>query len=314
METILVTGCSGYLGGVLCKRLKESNYVVIGFDIRTPDHNYYETFIQGDVTEFSSLYSVFSEYKLDAVCHLAGRIEVSESQKHPTEFWRTNVNGTTNILHLMKKFNVNRLLFSSTAAVYWPSNLPIRENELKSNNSIYGETKKACEMAIRDSGIPHVIFRYFNLAGAEKELGENHEIETHVIPNILNHTDDFIIFGDDHNTPDGTCIRDYVHVSDVADAHILGLKYLTSQPDFITLNLGTGKGHSILELINLIESELGIKVNYRYGKRRVGDPPILIANIKSAKEVLKYEPKHDIISILKTAYDWHKLNDTKKKN
>lgn len=309
-KTVLVTGCSGYLGSVLSKKLKQNGFFVIGLDIKKPTHTYCDIFQQGDICDMGVLNFVFSRGDIDTVFHLAGRIEVGESMKHPTEFWRVNVNGLVNVLHQMKLHSVKNIIFSSSAGVYSPSELPISEKQSINNNSVYGQTKHVCEMAIEDSGLNYVIFRYFNLAGAEGELGENHEPETHLIPNIFNNLNNFTINGDSYNTHDGTCIRDYVHVCDVADSHVQGANYLNSGKESIILNLGTGKGHSILDIITIIENELGVKVNYHYGEKRLGDPNSLVADTNLAEKVLNYRPKYDILSILKSAYEWNKKDAT----
>lgn len=310
-KTALVTGGSGYLGSILSKKLKQQGWTVAIVDKKVPNHSYFDTYYQNDISNYEDLNCCFLGRNYNTVFHLAGRIEVGESMKYPTEFWLQNVAGTINILHLMKKHGVPNIIFSSSAAVYWPSPQPIPEHECIVNNSVYGQTKHASEMAIEDSGLNYVIFRYFNLAGAEGELGENHEPETHLIPNIFKNLNNFTIYGDDYKTHDGTCVRDYVHVCDVADAHILGAEHLNDGKESTILNLGTGKGHSILEIIGIIERELGVEVNYNYGKRRSGDPDSLVADTKLAEKVLNYQPKHDILSILKSAYEWYQKNDRK---
>lgn len=308
-RTALVTGGSGYLGSILSKKLKEKGWAVTIVDIKQPNHGYFDKFYGNNISNYEDLSCCFVEQKYDVVFHLAGRIEVGESMKQPAEFWLQNVAGTINILHLMDKHGVSNIIFSSSAAVYWPSPRRIPEHECIINNSVYGQTKHACEMAIEDSGLNYVVFRYFNLAGAEGELGENHEPETHLIPNIFKNLNNFTIYGDDYKTEDGTCVRDYVHVCDVADAHILGAEHLIDGKESVILNLGTGKGHSILELIDIIQRELGVEVSYKYGKRRCGDPDSLVADTTLAEKVLNFRPKHDILSILKSAYEWYKKND-----
>ena len=307
-KTALITGGSGYLGSHLAKKLYNENWNVIVFDKVKPNHQYHNSYHVGDIRDRASLNYVFGLHKIDTVFHLAGRIEVGLSNIHPTEFWDVNVGGTVTLLNVMKKFNVENLVFSSSAAVYWAGNVPIKEDECIINNSVYGNTKHACEMAIEDSGLNYVIFRYFNLAGADPggTLGEVHEPETHLIPVIFEKLNSFVINGNDYKTGDGTCVRDYVHVSDVADAHFAAANYLTEGKPPVVLNLGTGVGHSVLEIIQLIEKHLGLEVNYTFGKNRAGDPDKLVANIDLAKEVLNFEPKHDIISILGTAYAWYK--------
>lgn len=313
MKTALVTGISGYLGSHIAKELIKTGWNVLGIDIKMPEHPYYDSFQLIDVRDRHALDAYFFTRKIDAVFHLAGRIEVGESMKDPTEFWEVNVGGTCAILNAMKHYGVKYILYSSTAGVYYPGNLPLKETSMVVDNHVYGSSKFAAENAILDSGINHIIFRYFNLAGAdpENDIGENHEPETHLIPRILQNLNSFELYGDNYDTPDGSCIRDYVHVSDVAEAHISGVNYLMNGGESQLLNLGTGKGHSNYEIINLITDELGLPVKYKVKARREGDPDRLVADITLAQKVLNYQPKHDIISILKTAYEWHKKYDKK---
>jgi UDP-glucose 4-epimerase len=301
----LVTGGAGYLGSVLSKHLKKQGWKVLCLDTKEPTHSYYDEWFDIDVRDWHQVNALFEQRKIGVVYHLAGRIEVGESSKHPTEFWEVNTAGTCIILNAMKKNNVKYIVYSSTAGVYWPNTKPIPEDEAVIDNHVYGNSKFAAENAIRDSGLKHVIFRYFNLAGAEDDVGENHVPETHLIPSILQNLNTFEIYGDDYNTPDGSCVRDYVHVSDVAEAHIEAVHYLMRGGESNLFNLGTGKGHSILEIIRLIEEELKLPVNYTVKPRRVGDPDSLVADITLAQNVLNYRPKHDILSILKTAHEWN---------
>jgi len=310
-RTAVITGCSGYLGSHLAKYLKRDGWKVIGFDIKEPTHNYYDNFFIGDIRfryDLNRLF-VFVE-KIDVVFHLAGRIEVGDSMINPTEFWEVNVAGTCALLNIMKQYNVPYIVYSSTAGVYLPKNKPITEDETTVNNHVYGNTKYVSERSIEDSKIKHIIFRYFNLAGGDvdNDIGENHEPETHLIPRILQNLNNFELYGNDYNTQDGSCVRDYVHVSDVAEAHILGINYLMAGGESAIINLGTGKGHSNLEIISLIEKELNLPIKYTVLPRRQGDPDCLVADISFAKKVLNYQPKHDILSILNTAYKWHKRN------
>jgi UDP-glucose 4-epimerase len=309
-RTAVITGCSGYLGSHLAKYLNRSGWRVIGFDIKQPQHNYCHNFIVGDIRNRDDLHKLFIQEKCDVVFHLAGRIEVADSLKNPTEFWEVNVSGTCVLLNAMKAFKVPYIVYSSTAGVYLANNIPIIEGGATTNNHVYGTTKFVSECAIRDSGIKHIIFRYFNLAGAdvENDIGENHEPETHLIPRILQNLNNFELYGDDYNTKDGSCVRDYVHVSDVAEAHILGINYLMNNGRSETINLGTGKGHSNLDIISLIGKQLKLPVTYKVLPRRQGDPDFLVADISFAKKVLNYQPKHDIISILNTSYKWYKRN------
>lgn len=305
-RTALITGGSGYLGSFLSKKLKKEGWRVVVYDKKPPEHTYFDSLIVDDILNREMVNTVFSEENIDVVFHLAGRIEVGESEKNPTEFWEVNVGGTLIVLNAMKKHGVNKIIFSSTAGVYFSSGIMIPEDEATTNNSVYSNTKLSCEYAIEDSGLNFVIFRYFNLAGAEDDLGENHEPETHLIPRILQNLNSFQIYGNDYDTPDGTCIRDYVHVSDVVKAHIEAVKYLDDNKENVIVNLGSGQGYSVLEIIDIIEKEIGLKVNYQIAPRREGDPSRLVADITLAKELLNYEPQHKIDSIIKSAYEWEK--------
>lgn len=313
IKTALITGCSGYLGSHLAKSLKKSGWKVVGFGHKRMTNNpYIDLVFYGDIRDQKTLDEIFNRVKIDTVFHLAGRIEAGISFEEPTEFYSVNCGGTTILLNCMNRAQVKNIVFSSTAAVYKAQNKPIREDDEKTNNSPYGFSKLCAEHAIEASGLNYVIFRYFNLTGADpdNEFGEAHEPETHLIPRILENLNNFQINGIDYNTPDGTCVRDYVHVSDIADAHVAAASYLNEKNKSITLNLGTGKGHSILEIISELEKIIDGKINYTVKPRRPGDADSLVADITLAKKLLTYSPKHDIISILKTAYEWQK-NDRK---
>jgi len=202
---------------------------------------------------------------------------------------------------LKKSFTLQQL-------VYIDGWIPIPEEECTTNNSVYGNTKLAAEHAIEDSGMDYIIFRYFNLAGAdpEGEMGENHTPETHLIPLILCNPTNFKVFGNDYDTHDGTCVRDYVHVSDVARAHVLASEHLNEGNLSQIINLGTGEGHSIFEILELIRKCLKLELKYDIEPRRVGDPASLVANVTLAENVLNFRCEYDIIDILTTAYEWHK--------
>lgn len=312
MKTALITGAAGYLGSHLAKSLKIAGWKIVGFDRRFTTNPYIDLFQIGDVTRQECLNSVFSKVKIDTVFHLAGRIEICESNKHPIVFYHNNTTGTINVLETMKKYGVNNIIYSSTAGVYKSKDEPIKESdEVNPLNNPYAGSKYSAELAIRQSGLNYIIFRYFNLAGAdpEGEFGEDHEIETHLIPRMLQNLNTFQIYGKDYPTPDGTCIRDYVHVSDIADAHLLAANYLETHYGGETINLGTGEGHSIFEIIELLVKNTDAEVKFQHSPRRPGDPARLVADISYAKKILQYRPKHDIISILKTAYNWQNRND-----
>ena len=318
MKTALVTGSSGYLGSHLCKYLKQSDWKVVAIDIVRPKHSYYDVFQYVDVRNHEVINYLFLKTKIDAVFHMAGRIEIGESVKDPTEFWEVNTGGTCIILNAMKKHGVKYFVYSSTAGVYKPDrinklfDIPISEmDDVTFDHNPYSASKLASENAIKQSGINYMIFRYFNLAGADEELdiGENHEPETHLIPRIFQNLNNFELYGDDYDTEDGSCVRDYVHVTDVAKAHITGLEYLIGGGQSALMNLGTGKGHSNLEIINLIKDKLNLPVKYTVVSRRQGDPDSLVADINLAQKVLQFKPRYDIMDILQTAYDWHLRND-----
>ena len=307
-KVALVTGGKGYLGSHVCKELKKQNWKVISLDAKGDyeSHPYADyQFSFTDIRNRNKLNEIFEAFNIDTVFHFAGKIEVGESFKYPTWFWDVNVGGTSCLLNMMNQHNIKKIIFSSTAAVYEPMHLPIKEHWGLCSNSVYGDTKMACETMIRQSQMKYGIFRYFNLAGAdiENDIGENHQPETHLIPQIFKNLNNFTINGNDYGTPDGTCIRDYVHVSDVAEIHVKAASYIDNES--FTYNLGTGKGHSILEIIKLIEMNTGVKVNYQFGERRLGDPDILVADISNAQKFLGYQPKYDINDIIKTAYKWH---------
>lgn len=310
-KSALVTGATGYLGSHICKYLTRDGWNVFALDNKKQFvHSYYNHIdTYSDIRDKRRLQAIFNEHQFDVVFHLAGRIEVGESMNHPTEFWDVNVGGTANLLNVMNEHGVRKIIFSSTAAVYEPNTIPLKEHWEIAPNSVYGNTKLACEHMIQDSGMNYCIFRYFNLAGADREcdIGENHEPETHLIPNIFKNLNKFVINGNDYTTPDGTCIRDYVHVTDVAEAHV----YAADHVDNFILNLGTGRGYSILEIIKIVEEVTGQKINYEFGEKRAGDPGILIADISAAKRFMNYEPKYDIRDIIQTAYKWHLKQEKK---
>jgi UDP-glucose 4-epimerase len=316
MRTALVTGGAGYLGSHLAKSLKQAGYYTFCFDLMLPENKkYWDNHTVGDVRNLEDLYETFEyfqrvkESKFDVVFHLAGLIEVGESVHKPEKYWQVNVGGTCNLLNVMREFDVRNIVYSSTAGLYRSTGTDLSEKDQIAENNPYANSKYAAECAIRNSTLNYIIFRFFNLAGAdpECEMGECHEPESHLIPLMFENLNNFVINGDGYNTIDGTCVRDYVHVSDVADAHILADKYLQTklhnEPKLF--NLGTGKGHTILQVIDTAEKELDIKVNYSFGARREGDPPRLVAIPDLAKRYLNFKPKHNLKSILRTAYNWY---------
>jgi len=309
MRTALITGVSGYLGSHLAKRLKKSGWTVIGLDIKFTANQYLSNFYPFDIVNRESLLYVFHQHKIDVVFHLAGKIEVGESVHKPTEYFNTNVAGTCILLDVMNQAGVKNIVYSSTAGLYKSKGTKLTEEDIVNPfNNPYAGSKYAAELAIRQSGFNFAIFRYFNLSGADSdgEFGECHEPETHLIPRILQNINNFTIYGDIFNTPDGTCVRDYVHVEDVSLAHVAGAEHILQYKNSITLNLGTGEGKSVRQIINLIENTLNLKVNYEVVAPRDGDPDCLVADITLAEKILNFKPKHDIVSIIQTAYEWEK--------
>ena len=313
MKKVLITGGAGYLGKHLAKTLYNVGHKVYCVDRVKANCKYYHKELQSDIAEFpKSLYQFFTE-DINTVFHLAGRIEVGMSWNYPIHFWKDNVIATLHLIDMMKEYNVPNIVYSSSAGVYKPKENLLTENDPISYNNPYANSKIAAETAIRDSGINNTIFRFFNLAGADPdgEMGEDHIPETHMIPLLFENLNNFIINGNDYQTKDGTCIRDYVHVSDVAEAHLSAMNYLNTwkSGQSATLNLGTGVGYSNLEIVNLAKDKLGIDIKYQFGPRRQGDPSRLVADIESAKSLLGFKPKYDISDILETAYSWYTRNE-----
>jgi len=309
VKKVLVTGGAGYLGKHLAKTLYNAGHEVYCIDRIRANCKYYQEEVEADFRKYpDSLYRVLIK-NIDTVFHLAGRIEVGLSWDEPISFWQDNMMSTMFLIDMMKKHGVSNLVYSSSAGVYKPKDGLISESDPLGYNNPYANSKIAAENAIRDSGINHVVFRFFNLAGADPdgEMGEDHIPETHMIPLLFQNKDDFTINGNNYQTKDGTCIRDYVHVSDVADAHLLAMKHLNTwkQGQTATINLGSGVGYSNLEIVNLAKEVLGIDIKYKFGHRRQGDPSMLVANIDHAKSLLGYKPKYNISDILKTAYSWY---------
>lgn len=320
MKNILVTGGAGYIGSHTCKALAQAGYKPIVFDNLSSGHKHavkWGPLEVGDIRDKEKLSAVFDKYKPEAVIHFASKIVVSESVKIPDEYYDNNVNGTLSLLNVMKQHLVKAIVFSSTAAVYgYPETTPIEESHALNPINPYGKTKLACEWLLQDYqtayGINHVALRYFNAAGAdtEGELGEEHEPETHLIPLILNAAKNettISIFGDDYNTHDGTCVRDYIHVSDLADAHIKALEYIFTENKSGIFNLGTGKGYSVREILDTAKKMTEKNINKVLSGRREGDPGSLIAKSDLAQQTLNWEPtRSSIENIIETAWQWDK--------
>lgn len=317
-KTVLVTGGAGYVGSHCAKAFAEAGWTVVTYDNLSRGHRdlvKWGELIEGDILDQASLTETLKRVQPDAVAHFAAFAYVAESMAEPAMYYRNNVAGTMNLLDAMVAAGVGQMVFSSSCATYGASNELITEDTPQNPINPYGETKKVCEQMIRDYGTAHdirsVILRYFNAAGCDPdgETGERHDPEPHVIPlairGAMDGTFTFNILGGDYDTPDGTCVRDYIHVSDLADAHGRALDYLAKGGDSEVFNLGTGRGASVLELADAVSEVAGKDVPRVIADRRPGDPPILVASADKAKAVLGWEPQiSDLNTILTTAWAW----------
>ncbi len=323
MTNILVVGGAGYIGSHTAKLLKNKSYNVIIFDNLSTGFKSlakYGTFIKGDLTNTKEIDKVFTDNKIDAVFHFAAFSNVGESVLDPQKYYDNNVRNTLNLLASMKKFNIKKIIFSSTCSVFGkPKYLPLDEKHPKNPESPYGNSKFCIEKILSDYdkayGIKHIILRYFNASGADMdlELGELHQPETHLIPiifEVLNKKREILnIFGKDYETEDGTCVRDYIHVNDLAIAHLQAYEYLCTKKESDDFNLGSQRGYSILQIKNEIEKQTKKTINFTYKERRQGDVHTLIASSLKAKELLKWETQYsDIENIITSANNWHKKN------
>lgn len=303
-KRILVTGGAGYIGAHVCRALALEGHIPVVFDDFSTGHRsscLWGEVIEGSLLDKEALLKACSSH-IDAVVHLAAKALVGESTQIPETYFEHNVVGTQNLLEAMEEAEIGQIIFSSTCALYAPTSELLSEKDLIDPKSPYGLTKWMAEEVIRRSGMGHVIFRYFNAAGASAggEIGEDHDPETHLIPRAIEAKlkgETLPIFGTDWQTPDGTCIRDYIHVDDIAAAHLLALDAHES----LTVNLGTGCGHSVREITEAI----GVEVTHE--PRREGDIARLVCNSSLAKERLGFTPKSsDLRHIIETAYAWEK--------
>ncbi len=319
---ILVCGGAGYIGSHAVYQLVKAGEDVVIVDNLQNGHrgaiNPAAKFYQGDIRDANILDKIFTENKIEAVIHFAAYIEAGESVEKPLKYFNNNVYGMQILLESMVRNGVDKIVFSSTAATYGePEKFPIEENDRKQPINPYGESKlimeKMMKWVSRANGIRFVSLRYFNAAGAVEDgsIGEDHHPETHLIPLILQvplgKRDHITIFGDDYPTPDGTCLRDYIHVIDLADAHILALNYLRKGGASNVFNLGNGQGFSVKEMIIAAEKVTGQKIKTEMGTRRAGDPAQLIASSDKARKILGWTPQFtDVEKIIETAWTWHK--------
>lgn len=319
MKNILVAGGAGYIGSHTVYELKQHGYNCIILDNFSEGH---KQFLQGqksyetDLKNIEEIKKIFQKNKIDAVIHFAAFTYVGESVENPQKYYYNNVVNTLNLLNVMLEFDVKKIVFSSTAATFGnPIYSPLDENHPQKPINPYGTTKLTIENILRDYdkayGLKYMALRYFNAAGANNEagLGEAHRIETHLIPltlkTLTGERKNITVFGDDYKTPDGTCVRDYIHVDDLASAHRLSLEILLNGGESDCINLGTGKGHSVKEIIDACEKVTGKKIPTVIGQRRAGDPDTLYTKNDKAKRVLGWDVKYNNIEdIIKTAWIW----------
>ena len=318
---ILVCGGAGYIGSHAVHALIEKGEQVVIVDNLQTGHrgalNPKAKFYEGDIRDASVLDKIFTENKVEAVIHFAANSLVGESMEKPLLYFNNNVYGMQVLLEAMVRHGVDKIVFSSTAAVYGePKRVPIHEDDETCPTNTYGETKLTMEKMMkwvsRANGVRYVSLRYFNAAGAlpDGSIGEDHATETHLIPLILQvptgRRDHITVFGDDYPTPDGTCLRDYIHVVDLADAHVLALEYLRKGGASDIFNLGNGQGFSVKEMIAAAEKATGRSIKVEIGARRAGDPAQLIASSEKARSVLGWKPQFmDVEQVIGTAWRWH---------
>ncbi len=322
---ILVTGGAGYVGSHFVRRYRALNpkgEVIVVDNLSEGQQQALAglsslVFIKEDIGNYEVMKQLFSQYPVDCVVHFAASSVAGESQKKPNEYFYNNVVNTLALFRAMEECNVRKIVFSSTCATYGnPQYLPIDEMHPQEPINVYGLTKMMVEKALAGyadtCGWSYVALRYFNAAGADESglIGESHDPETHLIPLVLMAASGRLkvleIYGDDYDTPDGTCIRDYIHVTDLADAHWQALELLKNQKGGYVINLGTTYGVSVKEIINICEEVTGSKIPWRVAPRRAGDPPRLVADATKAELKLGWKPKYDLKRTIETAWHWEK--------
>lgn len=317
---ILVCGGAGYIGSHINKQLNREGYETVVFDNLVYGHREavkWGTFVEGDLADETDIEAVFSTYKIDAVFHFAAYAYVGESVTEPEKYYYNNVANTLNLLKVMRRHGCSRIIFSSTCATYGePEKVPITEDMPQNPINPYGMTKLTVERVLKDYqkayGIQFAVLRYFNAAGADPDgdIGESHNPETHIIPLVLDAAsgkrEEIKVFGTDYDTPDGSCIRDYIHVTDLADVHLRALHYLEEGNPGDFFNLGNSIGTSVLEVVESVKRVTGKEFKVTLSERRQGDPAKLVGSSDKARKVLGWEPKYgDIDMIVAHAWKWH---------
>ena len=319
---ILITGGAGYIGSHVALQLLKQEYDIVIVDslengqletIKTLQSIRKFDFVRADLKNIKDIHKIFEQFSIDQVMHFAAYIRVEESVQNPTKYYQNNFIGSLNLFTSMVAHNVKKLVFSSTAAVYGePKYVPIDENHPKNPVNPYGFSKFAVEQMLSDFDraydLKSVILRYFNVAGADHlgRIGENHVPETHLIPNILRASSEtvFKLYGDDYDTPDGTCIRDYVNVEDLANAHLLALNHLNATNKSDWFNVGTKDGNSVKEICKICEKVMGRKVKLEICPRRDGDPVKLVADNSKIEKILGWKPKRSLEDTIRSTYVW----------
>jgi len=321
-RAVLVTGGAGYIGSHAAKALHRAGYRVVVYDNFVAGHRgavKYGELVTGDITDLALLRRTFRQHEIVAVMHFAAFLDVGESVREPAKYYRNNVGGALTVLEAMAGEGVKHFVFSSTCATYGePIETPIAETHPQKPINSYGESKLAVERALPHFelayGMHWVALRYFNASGAdpEGEIGEDHSPEIHVIPRAIEAAiggPGLTVFGDDYPTPDGTCLRDYIHVSDLADAHVKALEAIVETGKSGAYNLGTGHPHSVREVIETVQRVTGRTVPWTLGPRRPGDPAVLYAAPHKAQAELHWMPRHpELESIVGTAWEWHRTH------
>ena len=319
MANILVAGGAGYIGAHTCLDLFGKGFTPVVYDNLSNGHAEFAKWGPlevGDIRDRNVLEEVLRKYKPQAIIHFAAAIEVGESVRDPSGFYDNNVAGTISLLRAAQATGIDKIVFSSTCATYGiPLSIPMNEAHVQSPINPYGRSKLIVEQILNDldryQDFRSCILRYFNAAGADPEgrIGEWHSPETHVIPiaieAALGRRPHFQVLGTDYDTRDGSCVRDYVHVLDLADAHTRAIEHLLNNGTSQALNLGTGHGTTVKELLETVRQVLGKSFEIKYGPRREGDPPALVADNALAKQILGWSPRQDLQSIIETAYNWH---------
>ena len=317
----LISGGAGYIGSHCVKKFLEQNHEVVVLDNLSRGH---QEAVPNDVElevinliEADKLKPVLEKHKIDSIVHFAAFAYVGESVESPAEYYQNNVVGSFNLIKVAAEAGINKFVFSSTCSLYGnPDSIPISEDESIKPINPYAKTKMMVENILADFnrayGLNYVALRYFNAAGADPsgKIGESHEPETHLIPLViqtaLGEREKILVFGDDYKTKDGTCIRDYIHVDDLSDAHLKALEYLNEGNKSTAINLGTGTGYSVLEIIQEVERIADVRVKFEIVGRREGDPAVLVADNKKAKKMLGWSPQNKLSDIILHALNWYK--------